>query len=438
MQSVLGLSITSAAVRLVVVEGAAGEGDTVRHDAVDIGTIRTWDEDRAIDLAELVLGEPLVAAARAGDVHSIGVTWTDTASTEGALVLEALAAAGLGNFLAVSECDAAAALASALQEVAGSEDVAVCIVEPDAALVATTDSGSTRAQRITRRESSSDELVRSLASLLEPADCTPEAIFALGSADDLDLVVASLRDAAQSSVVSVGGATVAMARGAALAAAWAISGAEAQLESDDVQTPGNEPADRGRRMPKLTTSVGILSSVLVAAVLTFVVSVSAVLGLRFTSDATPSGADQPAAAAPGAPKAVPQAAAPPAAAPPAIPTAEAPPPPAESVAAEAAPLPEAVPPSDAALVDAPAAAPAPVYRPMEPAPPAAAPAYVPPPSAAPDPAYVPPVPAAPDYVAPGAPAPETQPQPVPRLRDRIIEKIPVLGRFHEPKPQYPQ
>jgi hypothetical protein len=54
-------------------------------------------------------------------------------------------------------------------------------------------------------------------------------------------------------------------------------------------------------------------------------------------------------------------------------------------------------------------------------PPAPAPVYVPPPAAAPPPAYMPP---APVYVPP--------PVPQPRLRDRIIERIPIIGRFHEP------
>jgi hypothetical protein len=68
---------------------------------------------------------------------------------------------------------------------------------------------------------------------------------------------------------------------------------------------------------------------------------------------------------------------------------------------------------------APVAAPPPVYQPP-------APAYVPP-----APAYVPPAPA---YVPP--PAAPVSPPPVyqqPRLRDRIIERIPIINRFHEPK-----
>jgi hypothetical protein len=61
----------------------------------------------------------------------------------------------------------------------------------------------------------------------------------------------------------------------------------------------------------------------------------------------------------------------------------------------------------------PPAAPPPVYE----APPAALPP-------APAPVYVPP---APVYVPPAPP-------PQPRLRDRIIERIPIINRFHEPDP----
>jgi hypothetical protein len=59
------------------------------------------------------------------------------------------------------------------------------------------------------------------------------------------------------------------------------------------------------------------------------------------------------------------------------------------------------------------------------------PAAPPPVYQAPAPVYVPPVPA---YVPPPAYVPAPPPQP--RLRDRIIERIPIINRFHEP--QYPQ
>jgi hypothetical protein len=55
----------------------------------------------------------------------------------------------------------------------------------------------------------------------------------------------------------------------------------------------------------------------------------------------------------------------------------------------------------------------------------------PPAAAPPPPDYVPPAPP-PAYVAP---APNyVPPPPQPRLRDRIIERIPIINRFHEPNP----
>ncbi len=62
------------------------------------------------------------------------------------------------------------------------------------------------------------------------------------------------------------------------------------------------------------------------------------------------------------------------------------------------------------------------------------PAYTPP-----APAYTPPAPAytppAPAYVPPVPQVPAVQPEP--RLRDKIIERIPIINRFHDPQPMYP-
>ena len=97
------------------------------------------------------------------------------------------------------------------------------------------------------------------------------------------------------------------------------------------------------------------------------------------------------------------------------------------------------------IVEPPAAPPAPqapppVYEePIAPAPAYVpeAPAYVPP---APPPNYLPPEPA-PAYIPPApvpnvAPPQLNTPQPEPRLRDRIIERIPIINRFHEPEYDY--
>ncbi|MCV7070561.1 hypothetical protein H7H73_08980 [Mycobacterium rufum] len=90
-------------------------------------------------------------------------------------------------------------------------------------------------------------------------------------------------------------------------------------------------------------------------------------------------------------------------------------------------------------VEVPAPAAPPVYdEPIAPAPEYVPPApdYVPPPA---PPNYLPPAPGAPILVQPGGPLPAAVPPPVtvdaqqPRLRDRIIERIPIINRFHEPQ-----
>ena len=65
-------------------------------------------------------------------------------------------------------------------------------------------------------------------------------------------------------------------------------------------------------------------------------------------------------------------------------------------------------------------------------------AWEPPAAAPPAPAYVPPAPAytpPPAYVPPQPQVPAVQPEP--RLRDKIIERIPIINRFHDPQPMYP-
>ena len=421
--------MTSAAVRLVLVEGAAGEGATIGYDARAIATVRTLAAADPRDVVDAVLGEEAITASRDNRLRSIGVTWTDDAAAEASIVLEALAPSGFENVVTVSQSDAADALASGIRGLGTYDDVAVCIVEPDEAFVAIADAQGVRVEHIRRALDGGDayELARSLVAELDLDNWTPESVFVLGSADDLDQIVSSLSGAVASPVLSAGEAGLALARGAALASARAMNGSALSVNDVPAVTPSRVP---------LTPRIGALTSILVAAVLTFVVSLSFALGLRFTSEPDSVTADQrqlsnesgeppPAAKAPQVAQAAPQP--PPPAAP--APPPDAPPPVAQTITAAAAPAPEVVSPIEPPPVYVP---PAPVYAPP-------VPVYVPPVPVAPPPApvYVPPAPA-PVYVPPGSPAyvpPARQPQP--RLRDRIIERIPIIGRFHEPKPYVP-
>ncbi len=136
-------------------------------------------------------------------------------------------------------------------------------MEPDAAVVAVVDAGGVTVDRIGRPLDGADvvELPSAVIAMLELNDRQPEAIFVLGSADDLDLIVSTIDGATESPVISAADAGLALARGAALASARAV----------------NSLAPAGPHLPSRT---GALTSVLVAAVVTFVVSLSVAVGLR--------------------------------------------------------------------------------------------------------------------------------------------------------------
>ena len=385
MDLVLGLSMTSTDLRWVLVEGTAGEGATVQRDGIDFDTL-----------------DDVIAAVGDNRLHAVGVTWTNEAEEQASTVMDTLASRGLENVIAISELEAADALASGIADRAGYNDVAVCLVEPDAAVVAMVNPEGVTVDRIARPLDGKDavELPSSVIDLLNLGEWTPEAIFVVGSSDDLDLVMSSIAALTDAPVISAAEADLALARGAALASAHAVN---------TLDTP---------RAP-LMSRIGALTSVLVAAVVIFVVSLSVALGLRLTpaSESTPdqprvanADAPAPAAPAPTAPKGAPSAPRPAA------------PPIAKTVAVAVPPAPEAAP-----IPEPPAAAPIepePAYVPP-------APAYVPP---TPAPAYTPPVPAAVPPAAPPNYVPATPPQP--RLRDRIIERLPIINRFHEPEYPY--
>ena len=403
MDLVLGLSVTSTAVRWVLVEGMTGGGAPVDRGALDITDDAPFDADGLLSVL-LDANESVVESG----VHAVGVTWTTDADAAAGAVLDALDARGLESVVSVSEIEAAEALASGIADIAGYDDVAVCIVEPDATLVAVVNADGVTVDRQDPPADGADnvELTSSVIAL-DLNDRQPDAIFVVGSAD-LDPVVSSMNTVAAAPVISSAEADMAMARGAAVASALAVN-------TLDVAAA---PLLKLRRMSK----TGVLTSVLVAAAVTLVVSLSVALGLRATPDshsdqtstANATGEQLREATVPSAAK-VAQAA-----------------PKLKRTCARSrgAPAPEPAAPLVAqTMVAAPPApaAPAPDFDPPA-APPA--PAYVPP-----APAYVPPAPA-PAYVPPAQPqVPAVQPEP--RLRDKIIERIPIINRFHEPQYQYP-
>lgn len=393
MDLVLGLSMTASSIRWVLVDGATGEESLT----VDRGSVPVDDGFHADALLDRLLDRP---------VHAIGLTWTVEAERTASAVWQGLTDRGVENVIAVSDVESAEALACGIAELAGCERVVVGVAEPGTSVLAAVTPDGVTADRVDP------------AALTDVDGFDPDAIFVLGSGDVAG-VVSALEQRNAVPVVSADEADLALARGAALASASAVSILDAQ-------------AAPGRRRLSPTAK---LASVLAAAVVTFVVSLSVALGMTLTPDSpapqmaravtepAPEPVDKPVEkptpvkAAPPEPEAAPPPAAPPVAEPVAV---EIPAPAAPAL--PDAPLPEAPPP----VYDEPLAPP-PVVPP--------APAYVPPPPPA---NYLPPAPAAPAYVPPAAPVPAMAPQvppapQQPRLRDRIIERIPIINRFHEPE-----
>ena len=337
MGLVLGLSMSSKDIRGVLVDGVTGEGAQVDHNVLDISNDEAFDVEAFLE--SLPLGE---------DLHTVGLTWSQDAEPAAIKVREALDVFCAGApVVAVPDLEAAEALARGIAAITKHDFLVVCIVEPDAAVIATVDGFRVAVERIDRADSAT--LIDRALAVVRSARPSPDAIFVLGSADT-DELVSALSDATPRPVLTAADADLALPRGAALASARAPSVPDAPVAT-----------------PRISR-VGVLSSVLAAAVVVFVASVALAAGLRLTD---PTGQ------------------------------------PSNSNAAEHSSLPTA-PPRAARDATALRLAREPFATLKPPVPGGVPPSYVPPP---------------PSVYAPPAPPPQ------PRLRDRILDKIPLVDRF---------
>jgi hypothetical protein len=197
MDLVLGLSATSTAVRWVLVEGMTGGGAPVDRGALDIADVEEFDAEALLT----VLLDANDAVAESG-VHAVGVTWTPGGDTAATAVLGALEERGLENVISVSDTEAAEALAVGIADIAGYDDTAVCIFEPDDTLVAVVDADGVTVDRQDRPTDGTDDIELTSSVIgLDLNDRQLDAIFVVGSTD-LEPVVASLDTVAAAPVIS--------------------------------------------------------------------------------------------------------------------------------------------------------------------------------------------------------------------------------------------
>ena len=299
MDAVLGLSMTPTSVGLVLVEGHEADGATMDRDAFEVhnGARQTSEE-----AAEAVRRTEASAANRGVRLHSIGVTWSEDADDQASALMRSLSESGFDNVVAIRMPEATEALARGIADIIGYETTAVCVIEPETVIALIVHAGNHGAvQTVVNHAIDTEEsLISWLSSVFAKADWQPEALVVVGSAGGFDEFIPLLEDALSVPVFSPEEAELALARGAALASTSTID-----LPFDTFGQPAQQPDERRSVMERRLSPQAGAIALLVAGVVTFVVSVSVAVSMQFGTrvqpvEVTPAGAvaDPPAARPP--------------------------------------------------------------------------------------------------------------------------------------------
>jgi hypothetical protein len=397
LDTVLGLSLTSTAVGWVLVEGRDADGAILDHDDFEV---RTGGGMRAVNTSEqataAVLSAQSLTTRDDQRLHVIGVTWSDEAAAEAALLLESLTDAGFDNVVPVRLHEASEMLARGIGPVVGYDKAAVCVLDGESATVVMVDTCDGEPQTaIKYLPGGNGRLVQWLTTMFDRSSWQPNGVVVVGAPEELDALSQRLEKALPVPVITQTGAQLALARGAALASA------QSTLSDSDMV----EHIDRKRlqhRGSRQQSYAGAMT-MLVAGAVTFVASLSLAVGPRLVPDRAPGpvqhavhkSATPPVAQAPAPPPAAVE-----------VPAAKPPPepPPAEEPSHEPAAAPAPAQPQAAVSMGPSAGLPA-----AEPVPPPAPPQPVPPP-----------------------PPPEPNPHP---LLTKLLERI--HGHPNDPAPEQP-
>jgi hypothetical protein len=421
--------MTPTSVGLVLVEGQDADGATMDRDAFDVYQSSIQSSEQA---TAAVLRTEALAANRGLRLNSIGVTWSEDADAQASALMQSLSDSGFDNVVAIRLPEATEALARGMAAVIGYQTTAVCVIEPDAVISLVVNTSDGAVQTAFNHSIDCDEsLISWLSTVFTKADWQPEALVVVGSAGGFESILHKLEDALSVPVFAPAEAELALARGAALASAQTIELPRVDYDSDFGGDFGGEYAheydyDRSRstgrhRSPESTEersiSLGHTGAVtmLVAGVVTFVVSVSIAVSLELaphrdarSADPVPAAVNE--AQTPAAVKPIPPAMPPPVSIPPPQAVEPVAPPP-EAPVVDAAP-PETDVPAEAPVIDE-----APIADPANPeAPPADPPPAVDPAMAPPSDALAPPPDAAPTI---DSAVPTKKPGIWTRIKDRL-------------------
>jgi hypothetical protein len=282
LDTVLGLSVTPTTLGWVLAEGHGADGTILDHREL---ALRGGRGVRAVSTAEQVADEVLridaLAAASNHRLRVIGVTWSDEASAQAALLLESLTDAGFDNVVPVRLREAVETLARAITPVIGYEQTAVCILEHEWATVVMVDTHGGKTQTAVKHvRGGFDGLHCWLTGMFDRNGWRPAGVVVVGSDTDINSLSWQLEKALPVPVFAQTMAQVTVARGAALAAAHSTEFTDEQLVADT-----SEPAAAPARLRRLSHAGAVTA--LAAGAVTFVTSLSLAVGLQLAPTADP-------------------------------------------------------------------------------------------------------------------------------------------------------
>jgi hypothetical protein len=269
LDTVVGLSLTSTSVGWVLVEGRDAAGSILDHDDFQV---RSGGGVRAVSTAQqttiAVLDAQAAAASYDQRLHVIGVTWSDEAAADAALLLESLTGAGFDNVVPIRLHDACDMLARAIAPVVGYDKAAVCVLDGESTIVVMVDTCDGEPQTaIKELPGGASRLVQWLTTLFDRSSWQPGGIVVVGLDEDLEALSWRLEKAVPVPVITQSGAQLALARGAALASAQSTQFTDPEM----VEAVNSKRGERGSsRRHAYAGAVGML----VAGAVTFVASLS--------------------------------------------------------------------------------------------------------------------------------------------------------------------
>lgn len=245
MDIVLGVSVSPATVRMLLIEGENADGLTVDEDNFDVAADDESATSTAADQLIAAIRGTRESAIQAGHVlMSTGVTWTEPA--DAAALRDALGSGEVGQVMLVSPLLAAAVLAQTVGGAMGYAYTALLFIEAQSATLAVVDTSDGAIVDLHRHLMHSAEASAELAEMvtgLDALESRPDGVFVVGCGVDIVPIKPRLDGATTLAVNAPEEPDMALARGAALASANATLFASSTAALAYAKDPGTGEVD---------------------------------------------------------------------------------------------------------------------------------------------------------------------------------------------------